>query len=71
MVVVIIPLNRVLDLPKDLFAGVPVRVVVIDTNYYPLLRDGQIAELASGALTERAGPRWQRGYPICHSTGAP
>ncbi|WP_261990445.1 hypothetical protein [Hymenobacter sp. BT188] len=50
-----IPLRNIPDLPKDLFAGVPADVPVIDTsNYYPypLLRDGQIPKLASGALTE-------------------
>jgi predicted dinucleotide-binding enzyme len=39
-----------MDLPKDLFAGVPSDVVLIDTgNYYPL-RDGRIAAIEDGQL---------------------
>ncbi len=48
IVVVTIPLGRVPDLPKDLFAGAPASLVVIDTcNYYPQ-RDGRIDEILSG-----------------------
>lgn len=51
VVVVSIPQKSVVDLPADLFAEVPASVVVIDTgNYYPRLRDGQIAELDAGTL---------------------
>ncbi|TGD83253.1 NADPH-dependent F420 reductase [Hymenobacter wooponensis] len=53
IIVVTIPLKKIPDLPKDLFADVPASVPVIDTsNYYPLLRDGQIPELETGDLTE-------------------
>ncbi|RZK54447.1 MAG: NADP oxidoreductase, partial [Hymenobacter sp.] len=53
LIVVTIPLKNIPDLPKDLFEGVPADVPVIDTsNYYPLLRDGQIPELETGSLTE-------------------
>jgi len=53
LLVVTIPLKNIPDLPKDLFASVPASVPVVDTsNYYPLLRDGRIAELGSGPLTE-------------------
>ncbi|RYY09360.1 MAG: NADP oxidoreductase, partial [Cytophagaceae bacterium] len=46
LIVVTIPLKSIPDLPKDLFEGVPAEVPVIDTsNYYPLLRDGQLPEL--------------------------
>lgn len=49
VVIVSIPQKAVLDLPRDLFAGVPAPVVVIDTgNYYPELRDGRIDALESG-----------------------
>jgi len=42
VVIVTIPQRAVPDLPKDLFAGVPEDVVVVDTgNYYPS-RDGRI-----------------------------
>lgn len=48
IVVVTIPQRRVADLPKDLFAGVPADVVVIDTgNYYPS-RDGSIPAIEEG-----------------------
>lgn len=55
VVVVTIPEAKIRDLPRDLFAGVPEGVVVIDTgNYYPRERDGRIAEIEAG-LTES---RW-------------
>lgn len=48
IVIVTIPQRAVADLPKDLFAGVPADVVVIDTgNYYPS-RDGSIPALVEG-----------------------
>jgi 8-hydroxy-5-deazaflavin:NADPH oxidoreductase len=48
VVIVTIPEGKIKDLPKDLFAGVPESVVVIDTgNYYPQ-RDGSIDEIAKG-----------------------
>jgi hypothetical protein len=41
-------------LPKDLFAGVPDDVVVIDTgNYYPRERDGRIGEIEGGMAESR------------------
>ena len=50
VVIVTIPQRAVMDLPKDLFAGVPSDVVLIDTgNYYPL-RDGRIAAIDDGQL---------------------
>jgi predicted dinucleotide-binding enzyme len=53
ILVVTIPLKNILELPKDLFAGVAADVPVIDTsNYYPIIRDGQIPELETGDLTE-------------------
>lgn len=48
IVVITIPERAVPDLPRDLFAGVPADVVVIDTgNYYPS-RDGRIAAIEDG-----------------------
>ena len=48
IVVITIPERAVPDLPRDLFAGVPADVVVIDTgNYYPT-RDGRIGALEQG-----------------------
>lgn len=54
LVVVTIPEGRIMDLPGDLFAGVPNSVVVIDTgNYYPRERDGRIAEIEDGMPESR------------------
>ncbi len=58
VVVVTIPEAKIRKLPKDLFAGVPESVVVVDTgNYYPRQRDGRIAEIEDG-MTES---RWVAG----------
>lgn len=54
VVVVTIPEAKIRDLPRDLFAGVPEDVVVIDTgNYYPRERDGRIAEIEAGMTESR------------------
>ncbi|MGO8785767.1 MAG: NADPH-dependent F420 reductase [Terriglobia bacterium] len=64
VVVVTIPEGKIPNLPKDLFAGVPDDVVVIDTgNYYPRERDGRIADIEAGM----AESRWvgsQLGRPV-------
>ncbi|WP_419145209.1 NADPH-dependent F420 reductase [Myxococcus stipitatus] len=63
VVVVTIPQRAVLDLPKDLFQGVPADVVVIDTgNYYPT-RDGAISAL-QGGQPESAWVSEQLGRPV-------
>src|ERR1700688_727914 len=50
VVIVTIPEKNIPDLPRDLFADVPVNVVVVDTgNYYPQQRDGRIDGIESGA----------------------
>jgi predicted dinucleotide-binding enzyme len=65
LVVVTIPLKNIPDLPKDLLAGVPAEVPVIDTsNYYPMLRDGQIPELETGSLTESEWVQQHLGRPV-------
>jgi len=54
LVIVTIPEAEIRNLPKDLFAGVPDNVVVIDTgNYYPQQRDGRIPEIESGTPFEK------------------
>jgi len=54
VVVVTIPQAKVPNLPKDLFAGVPASVVVIDTgNYYPQQRDGRIDGIEKGTPESR------------------
>jgi hypothetical protein len=64
LVVVTIPESKIRDLPKDLFAGVPDNVVIIDTgNYYPRQRDGKIDEIENGT-TESRWVANQLGRPV-------
>jgi predicted dinucleotide-binding enzyme len=64
VVVVTVPEKGVSELPKDLFAGVPANVVVVDTgNYYPRHRDGRIAEIEAG-LPESRWVEKQLGRPV-------
>jgi 8-hydroxy-5-deazaflavin:NADPH oxidoreductase len=64
VVVVTIPEKHILDLPKDLFAGVPPNVVVVDTgNYYPRQRDGRIEAIEAG-MTESRWVSQQLGRPV-------
>jgi hypothetical protein len=64
LVIVTIPEGHILELPKDLFAGVPDKVVVVDTgNYYPRERDGRIAEIEAG-LPESRWVEEQLGRPV-------
>ncbi|KND54747.1 hypothetical protein BPUN_3904 [Candidatus Paraburkholderia kirkii] len=63
-VVVTIPEAKVPNLPKDLFAGVPANVVVIDTgNYYPQQRDGRIEGIEKG-VPESRWVEQQIGRPV-------
>ncbi|RYU82841.1 NADPH-dependent F420 reductase [Hymenobacter persicinus] len=65
LIVVTIPLKNIPDLPKDLLAGVPRETPIIDTsNYYPMLRDGKIAELETGSLTESEWVQQHLGRPV-------
>jgi predicted dinucleotide-binding enzyme len=51
IVIISIPVKAVADLPRNLFANVPSKVVVIDTgNYHPELRDGRIDAIEQGML---------------------
>ncbi len=64
LVVVTIPEKNISQLPKDLFAGVPDNVVVVDTgNYYPRQRDGRIEPIENG-MTESAWVSTQIGRPV-------
>jgi predicted dinucleotide-binding enzyme len=55
VVVVTIPEQNILNLPRDLFAKTPDTVVVVDTgNYYPRQRDGRI----DGIETDATESRW-------------
>lgn len=63
IVIVTIPERAVADLPRDLFAGVPAEVVVIDTgNYYPS-RDGSIPAIEKGQ-PESAWVAERLGRPV-------
>ncbi|WP_425503164.1 NADPH-dependent F420 reductase [Rhizobium wenxiniae] len=64
IVIVTIPQNRVPDLPHDLFEGVDLSVVVVDTgNYYPRERDGKIAAIEDG-LPESQWVETQLNRPV-------
>lgn len=64
VVVVTIPEGKIPGLPKDLFAGAPKDVVIIDTgNYYPRQRDGRIADIEAG-MTESQWVANQLGRPV-------
>jgi predicted dinucleotide-binding enzyme len=64
VVVVTIPMRNVPDLLKDLFAGVPAEVAVVDTgNYYPQQRDGRIEGIEEG-LPESRWVKRQLGRPV-------
>lgn len=63
VVIVTIPEGKIPNLPKDLFAGVPEDVAVVDTgNYYPQ-RDGKIKEIEEG-ITESRWVQNQLGRPV-------
>ena len=50
VVVVAVPTNKILSLPRELFASTPADVVVIDTtNYYPQQRDGHLDGIEDGS----------------------
>ena len=64
VVIVTIPEKNIPNLPRDLFAGVPNSVVVVDTgNYYPQQRDGRIAGIEDG-MTESGWVSQQLGRPV-------
>jgi predicted dinucleotide-binding enzyme len=64
VVIVTIPEKNIPNLPRDLFAGVPDSVVVVDTgNYYPQQRDGRIAGIEDG-MTESGWVAQQLGRPV-------
>ncbi|WP_174869874.1 NADPH-dependent F420 reductase [Pectobacterium polaris] len=63
-VILSIPLPALSNLPKGLFSDLPSHVPVIDTsNYYPGLRDPQIAALDEGQ-TESEWVQDQIGHPV-------
>ena len=64
VVIVTIPEKNILQLPSDLFKGVPENVVVVDTgNYYPRNRDGRIDGIEAG-MTESGWVAEQLHRPV-------
>ncbi|MYV99427.1 NAD(P)-binding domain-containing protein [Streptomyces sp. SID3343] len=64
LVVVTIPLNRVPDLPADLFGQADDALIVVDTgNYYPRQRDGRIEDIENG-LPESRWTERHLGRPV-------
>jgi predicted dinucleotide-binding enzyme len=64
-VVVTIPLKAVPDLPSGVLDGAADGVAVIDTNnYYPQQRDGRIAAIEDGGLTESRWVEGSLGHPV-------
>jgi predicted dinucleotide-binding enzyme len=64
LVVVTIPEKNIPDLPADLFADTPDRLVIVDTgNYYPRQRDGRIETIEAG-LPESKWVAQQLGRPV-------
>lgn len=63
-VILSIPFPAIAKLPKDLFAGLPESVPVIDTsNYYPGMRDPNIPEIDEGMIESLWVSR-QIGRPV-------
>lgn len=63
VVIVTIPMKAIPRLPRDLFAGTPEDLPIIDTgNYYPQ-RDGHIPEIEAGT-TETRWVSQQLGRPV-------
>ena len=64
IVILAIPTKAVAELPRDLFATVPARVVVVDIgNYHPELRDGRIEAIDRGLLDSQWVAQ-QLGRPV-------
>lgn len=64
LLVITIPLKNVPQLPKDLLKDLPANAIVIDTcNYYPVHRDGRIAELDKGT-PESVWVAQHLGHPV-------
>jgi predicted dinucleotide-binding enzyme len=65
IVVVTVPVKAVPDLPAGLLDGAAEGVAVIDTgNYYPRERDGRIAEIEDGGITESRWTERRIGHPV-------
>jgi len=63
IVIISIPTKAVADLPRELFANVPNRVVIDTGNYHPELRDGRIDAIDQGMLDSQWVAQ-QIGHPV-------
>ena len=63
IVVISIPTNAVADLPRELFANLPSRVVIDTGNYHPELRDGRIEAIEQG-MPDSQWVAQQIGHPV-------
>ena len=64
MVVVAVPLSKIDDLPRGLFADLPADTILIDTsNYYPRQRDGRVEAIEAG-LVESRWVEQRLGHPV-------
>jgi predicted dinucleotide-binding enzyme len=65
LIIVTIPEKSIPTLPKGLFDNLGPNVVVVDTgNYYPQQRDGRIAGIEDGNVTESGWVEQQIGHPV-------
>jgi predicted dinucleotide-binding enzyme len=63
IVIISIPTNAVADLPRELFANAPSRVVIDTGNYHPELRDGRIDAIDQG-MPDSQWVAQQIGCPV-------
>lgn len=63
IVVIAVPTGRVVELPKNIFAGAGGLIVVDTGNYYPRERDGRIGAIEDG-MTESAWVAQQISHPV-------
>ena len=65
LIILTIPQKNVPSLPTGLFANVSAATIVIDTgNYYPIWRDGNIAELDKAGAVESDWVAGHIGHPV-------
>ncbi len=68
VVVITIPERAVPDLSRDLFAGVPADVVLIDTGNYHPTRDGRVPAMSRDNRRARGSPSRSAARSSRHST---
>lgn len=64
LIVITVAFGKIAELPKTLFADVPVETVIVETgNYSPVVRDAQI-DAIEGGMTETRWVSEQIGRPV-------